>query len=95
MSIATVSSKGQLVIPKEMRDVLSIKARQKVLIKVAEDHLEIIPLPKDPAEAFCGAFKKGSSLTGALLKERKEDRKREEKKAARFVRPARLSQKGK
>jgi NitT/TauT family transport system substrate-binding protein len=30
MSIAVVSSKGQLVIPKEMRDILSIKAGQKV-----------------------------------------------------------------
>lgn len=95
MSIAIVSSKGQLVIPKEMRDALSIKARQKVLVKLTEGHLEVIPLPKDPAESFCGAFEKGSSLTGALLRERKEDREREEKKTARLVRPSRLSQKGK
>jgi AbrB family looped-hinge helix DNA binding protein len=95
MSIATVSSKGQFVIPKELREALSIKARQKVLVKIAENHLEVIPLPKDPAQAFCGAFEKGSSLTRALLKERKEDREREEKKAARFVRPSRLSQKRK
>ena len=95
MSIATVSSKGQLIIPKELRDALSIKARQKVLVKLAEGRIEIIPLPEDPAEAFCGAFEKGSSLTGALLRGRKEDRHREEKNAARFVRPARLSQKGK
>jgi AbrB family looped-hinge helix DNA binding protein len=95
MSIATVSSKGQLVIPKELRNALSIKPRQKVLVKLVEGHLEVIPLPKDPAEAFCGAFEKGSSLTGALLRERKEDRVHEEKKAARFVRPSRLPQKGK
>ena len=95
MSIATVSSKGQLVIPKEMRNALSIKARQKVLVTLTEGHLEVIPLPKYPADAFCGAFEKGSSLTSALLKERKEDRVREEKKSARFLRSSRLSQKGK
>jgi AbrB family looped-hinge helix DNA binding protein len=95
MSVAIVSSKGQLVIPKELRDALSIKARQKVLVKLAKDHIEVTPLPNDPSEAFCGAFGKGASLTQALLRERKEERKREEKKAARFVRPARLSQKRK
>jgi len=84
-----------MVIPKEMREALSIKARQKVLIKLAKDHLEVIPLPEDPAEAFCGAFENGSSLTEALLHQRKEDSEREEKKAARFIRHSRVSQKGK
>jgi AbrB family looped-hinge helix DNA binding protein len=95
MSIAVVSSKGQLVIPKEMREALSIKTSQKVLVKLVKNHLEVIPLPKNPAEAFCGTFEKGSSLTGALTRERKEDLNREEKKTARLIRHSRLSQKGK
>lgn len=95
MSIAVVSSKGQLVIPKEIREALSIQSGQKVLVKLVKDHVEVVPLPRDPAKAYCGAFEKGSSLTAALLRARKEDLEHEEKKTARFIRHTGLSQKGK
>lgn len=79
MSVATVSSKGQLVIPKEIRDILGIKPKQKVLLKVVKNHVEIEPLPENPVKSFCGIFKEGTSLTKALLKQRKADKKHEEK----------------
>lgn len=80
MPIVTVSSKGQMILPKKVRDALGLKPKQKVLLKVVDDHAEIIPLPENPVQGFCGVFKKGSSLTKALLKQRKDDLKREEKK---------------
>jgi AbrB family looped-hinge helix DNA binding protein len=87
MSIVTVSSKGQLVIPKEIREALGIKPRQKVLLKLVKDHAEIEPLPDDPIEYLCGIFKDHPvSLTAELLKDREEDKRREEKKFARFIR---------
>ena len=79
MSIVTVSSKGQLVIPKKIREVLGLKPKQKVLLKIADRHVILEPLPDNPVEHFCGIFKEGSSLTRALLEERKEDTRREKK----------------
>ena len=96
MPISTLSSKGQLVIPKEIRDALGVKPGQKVFFKIVKDHLvEIAPLPDDPVRHFCGIFKEGPSLTRALLKEREEDKKREEKKLNRFVHTSRVSKAGK
>lgn len=96
MSITTLSSKGQLVIPKEIREALGIKPGKKVVFKMVKDHLiEILPVPEDPVKYFCGIFKEGPSLTKALLKERGEDKKREEKKLNRFLRTSRLSKAGK
>lgn len=91
MPIVTISSKGQLVIPKEVRKALGLKPKQKVLLKVVKDHAEIEPLPENPVKHFCGIFKEGSSLAKALLKEREEDKKREEKKFARLLRPSGIS----
>jgi AbrB family looped-hinge helix DNA binding protein len=90
MLISTVSSKGQIVIPKEIRDKLGIKPKQKVLLKVVKGHAVIEPLPDDPVEYFCGIFKEGASLTEALLKQRSE-----EKISTRLIRPSRISKRGK
>lgn len=93
MAIVTTSSKGQVVIPKTEREKLGIKPGAKVLVELAGDHIEVRPLPEDPVEHFCGIFSEGTSLTGALLRERKEELGREEKKAARLVRPPRIPEK--
>ncbi len=79
MSIVTTSAKGQVVIPKKEREKVGIKPGTRVIAKAVDDHIEIRPLPENPAASFCGVFKKGSSLTKALLRERKKDYDREEK----------------
>ena len=93
MSIVTTSSKGQVVIPKEEREKLGIKPGSKVMVKTVHDHVEIHPLPEDPIEYFCGIFKEGPSLTEALLRDRKEEMRREEEKIARHLRAPDLSKK--
>jgi AbrB family looped-hinge helix DNA binding protein len=76
MAVVTTSSRGQIVIPKEIRERLQIVPGKKLLIKAEGDHAIIRPLPDDPVDHFCGVFKGGSSLTKALLLERRRERKR-------------------
>ena len=86
MKIVTTSAKGQIVIPKAIREDLDIKAGQKLSVEVKGDHLELYPLPLDPIKHLRGIFKGGPSLTKELIKERKRDYEREEAKIARFLR---------
>ena len=95
MAIVTTSLKGQVVIPKKERERTGILPGRKVMVEAVGDHIEIRPLPENPVEHFCGIFSDGPSLTKALLRERKEELRREEEKAARFIRPAGVSQKRK
>ena len=80
MSVVTTSSRGQIVIPKDVRKKLNILPGKKVLVKAEGDRAILLPLPDDPVEHFCGIFQKGSSLTGALLAERRKEWVRETKK---------------
>ncbi|MBW1774176.1 MAG: AbrB/MazE/SpoVT family DNA-binding domain-containing protein [Deltaproteobacteria bacterium] len=79
MPIVKTSAKGQIVIPKEVREKLGITPGKKVLFRVVDKHAEITPLPDDPIKAMRGILKGGPSLAKELLAERKRDNKIDEK----------------
>lgn len=79
MAIVKTSSKGQVVIPKDIRNQLGITPGKRLLFRVVENHAEITPLPDDPIAAVRGAFKGGKSLSKELLAERRKDNKIDEK----------------
>ena len=80
MQVVTASSRGQIVIPKEIRKRLNIVAGKRLSVKAEGDQVLLTLLPDDPVEAFCGIFKEKSSLTSALTEQREKDKHREEKK---------------
>jgi len=73
MPVVKTSSKGQIVIPKEIRDQLGINPGRRVLVRVVGQHAELVPMPEEPVKALRGMLRADTSLAAELLAERKED----------------------
>ncbi len=82
MAVVKTHAKGQIVIPKDIRDNLGIMPGKPVSVKLVDDHVEIRPLPDDPIESLTGIFKDHpKSLAAELLNERKRDGRIDEKRS--------------
>ena len=79
MPIVKASSKGQIVIPKEFREKLGIGAGRKLLLRIVENHMEIVPLPEEPVKGLRGMLKAEISLAEDLLEQRTRDDEGDEK----------------
>jgi AbrB family looped-hinge helix DNA binding protein len=69
MKEATISGKNQIVIPKEARDALGLKAGDKVLVVVRNGHVLLLQKPPSHAAAIRG-LARGTYRKGYLGKER-------------------------
>ena len=49
MPVSTLTSKGQMTIPKEVRNALNLKPSEKVIIVAEGDHAVIRPLREIPS----------------------------------------------
>ena len=74
----TVSARGEITIPAEVRRELGIRAGQLLSVKVEGRSLVMRPLPDDIVAAFRGRFADGPSLTEALVREHAEELRRDE-----------------
>ena len=74
--ITTVSTKGQFVIPSDMRSALGIKPGTRIC--VTQDGTKIILEPVTPelVEKTRGMLAGGPSLSKALLRERRREKDR-------------------
>lgn len=80
METGVVTVKGQVVIPSKIRRRLGIKKGTKVCFIESSDGVSIKPLTKDYFEQVAGILKTHGRVTKALLKTRREDRQKENKK---------------
>jgi AbrB family looped-hinge helix DNA binding protein len=65
MSITKLSSKGQITIPKDVRDKLKLEPGDKVLMEVTEHAAVIRPLKK-PSESMRGVGKETKRKLGNI-----------------------------
>lgn len=77
--VLTISNKGWVVIPAEMRKKYNLTPGSEVMIVDYGGVLAIIPAFKNPVEKGYGILKGGASLTGALKKDREFEKKREKR----------------
>lgn len=88
--------KGQVVIPKPIREKLNLKPGDELLVREDDDGVHIRKAVASPAErraivaSLRGALAGGPSLTAGLEAERRQDREREDRKAREW-RPDRRS----
>ena len=83
MSVAQLSPKGQLLVPKHLRRKLGLKPGGKVHLAEEEGRLVLTPVPADPIEAATGFLKGRFSLTQDLRRERRDEGRRERKAGSR------------
>ncbi|GJM05749.1 MAG: hypothetical protein DHS20C09_17450 [marine bacterium B5-7] len=81
MNTVRTSSKGQIVIPKEIRDTQGIHPGSLVEVRLADKHIEIIPLPEDPISAQRGTLRARKSLANQLINEHRREVRRDGKRS--------------
>lgn len=83
------STKGQVVIPAELRRELGIEPGTRFSVRAVDGNILFTPLGDDPITWGLGLFAGEDSLTQALLEERAAEREREERKIERWQRKGR------
>jgi AbrB family looped-hinge helix DNA binding protein len=80
MYTCTVTSKGQIVIPSQIRKRLNIKSGTKLCMQDTGFEINMRPVTSDYLDAVAGILKSKKNLAHVLLEERAAEYGREKKK---------------
>jgi len=75
----TITAKGQVVIPSRIRKHLKLTQGTKFCVFEKGDSVVLKPLTEEYLDSIMGMLK-GSNITEELIKERRREQKREDKK---------------
>lgn len=78
MEEATITSKGQIVVPARLRRRYGLKPGTKVLFIERNDEILFQPLSREYIRSVHGMLTSKTSVTKELLRERAKDREHEE-----------------
>ena len=70
MAVQKLSSKNQIVLPKEARQAMGVRGGDELLIVVKDDLMLVMPKPKRYAQTLRG-LAKGTYPSGYLKRERR------------------------
>ena len=76
MNTGTLSEKGWVVIPRELRERYHLKKGDKVHFIDYGGMVAIVPISREPVRDAAGMLKGRTNLTAALLKERQDAKAR-------------------
>lgn len=71
-----MSTKGQFVIPAEIREALHIKPGMRFAVRREGNQIVLRPIDKNLLDELCGLTAGGPSMTEMLLKDRRKEDKR-------------------
>lgn len=83
MVTVTVSSKGQIVIPKEIREKYGLDQGAKVGVLEYPNEIVIVPLPEDTVKEARGLFSSKKPVRRMLAEAREEEKRLERPKRKR------------
>lgn len=86
---SVVTTKGQVVIPVDLREKYAIQKGTKVHFAEENGRIYLVPLNDKLIDKYYGILKSDSSkgsVTKALLEERRKEKQREDRKIKRWLR---------
>jgi AbrB family looped-hinge helix DNA binding protein len=77
-SLVRISSKGQPVIPKAIREKLKLTPKKPVIVELVDDYAVVKPIP-NLRKTLRGSLKGKPSMSQALIREHQSEVKHDEK----------------